>query len=65
METNSFGQPVVLVNVTQVYGNRTIYPVNKAALRFADIAGTKTLTTHTIALIKELGFIVEVRQREV
>ena len=48
------------VEITSVYGNEAIYPVNEAAKTFAAIAGTKTLTRKTIAQAKSLGFTVEI-----
>ena len=48
------------VEIKNVYGNATIYPVNAAAKTFAQIAGTKTLKRDTIALAKTLGYTVTV-----
>jgi hypothetical protein len=55
----------ITVKITQNYGVEAIYPVCEAALTFARLAGTKTLTRSTIALIKRLGYTVNVQQDEV
>jgi len=52
----------ITVKVRNNYGKRVIYPVCQSALCFADIAGTSTLTPPTIALIKQLGYEVQVAQ---
>lgn len=53
---------IAQIEVKEVYGNRTIYPVNEQARILARIAGTKTLTNSTVLLAKELGFHFEVVQ---
>ena len=50
----------VQVRVKSVYGEDKVYPANMAAITFAEIAGTKTLTAHTMQRIRALGFTVEV-----
>lgn len=52
----------IVVEIKNVYGNDTVYPICDAAKTFARIAGTRTLTLATIALIKELGYSIEVKQ---
>ena len=52
----------ITVKIRNNYGKRVIYPVCQSALCFADIAGTSTLTPPTIALIKQLGYEVQVAQ---
>lgn len=52
----------ITVEIKNVYGNTTIYPVCAKAKLFADIAGTKTLTFAAIHKIKFLGFEVIVQQ---
>lgn len=54
----------IIVKITQNYGTEAIYPVCEAAQTFARLAGTKTLTRATIALIKKLGYTVTVKQDE-
>lgn len=54
--------PSVKVEIKDVYGTRTVYPVCENARSFAAIAGTKTLTKETIRHIKDLGFAVVLAQ---
>jgi hypothetical protein len=51
-----------IVEIREVYGNKTVYPVNDVAQNLARLAGTKTLTTGTVALAKNMGFTFEVSQ---
>jgi hypothetical protein len=51
----------ITVEIKNVYGNETIYPVCDRAKTFAAIAGTKTLTRHALSLIKGLGYTVNVK----
>jgi hypothetical protein len=51
---------VLQVRIANNYGNEAIYPVSQNAITFAEIAGTKTLSRSTIALVKSLGYSVEV-----
>ena len=53
---------IAQIEVKEVYGNKTIYPINEQARLLARIAGTKTLTTATVILAKELGFHFEIIQ---
>ena len=48
-----------------VYGVLTIYPINDVAQRFAEIAGTKTLTPKTLKLAEQLGFTIQVQAEDV
>lgn len=50
----------IQVIITQQYGQEVIKPVCEQAQLFCEIAGTKTLTRRAIALIKRLGYRVEV-----
>jgi hypothetical protein len=52
----------ITVKVTNNYGSKAVYPVCRAGKMFAMIAGTVTLTDPTIALIKQLGYEVQVAQ---
>ena len=52
----------IQVEVKNVYGNQVVYPICPAAVWFARIAGTKTLTLDTLNCIKALGYTVEVKQ---
>ena len=50
------------VKITKNYGVEAIYPVYEASQTVAQIAVTKTLTRNTIALMKRLGYDVQVEQ---
>lgn len=52
----------IIVSIKNNYGNEVIYPVCPNAEKFASIAGTRTLTLHTIAMIKSLGFELVLQQ---
>lgn len=52
----------VQVQIKNVYGNETIYPVCDKAKVFASMVGQKTLTMRDINHIKQLGYTVEVVQ---
>ena len=46
------------VRIDKVYGQLRFYPVNDEAVIFAAISGHATLTPHTIAQAKLLGYEV-------
>ncbi len=50
----------IKVRIQNVYGVGTVYPVCDKAQMFADIARTKTLTMPVVALIKRLGYEIEI-----
>lgn len=52
----------ILVDVRNVYGNESIYPVCEKSKLFASLAGTKTLTKYAIEKIKALGYVVSIDQ---
>jgi len=56
--TDRQGKVTLLVKEREVYGNEVTYPVCETSIKFAKIAGTKTLTPQVIELIKEIGFAV-------
>lgn len=49
----------IKITVRDVYGVPTIYPACPDAVRFAEIAGTKTLTERTLRLVQALGYTIE------
>ena len=53
---------VALVRLATQYGQQVVIPLDEEALTFAEIAGTKTLTTATIKLMKKLGYMIQVEQ---
>ena len=52
------------VKIRNVYGNDRVYPVCNGAWEFANIAGTASLTQHTINCIKSLGYKVIVQPQQ-
>jgi len=54
----------LIVEKRSVYGETKIYPICETSKVFAEIAGTKTLTPHTIDCIKRLGLTMRLRQDE-
>ena len=50
----------IAVKVKNIYGNEVIYPACPQSALLAELAGTKTLTTQAIALIKKMGYEIEV-----
>jgi hypothetical protein len=63
--TDEPSDKVIVVMVKDIYGRRTVYPVCPQAKIFAQIAGAKTLTPQVVGLIKDLGYRVNIDQREV
>jgi len=49
----------ILIEVKSQYGNNVIYPACNNAETFAKLAGTKTLTQHTLELIEQLGYKID------
>ena len=54
----------ITVRITNVYGNQTVYPVCEKALLLARLAGFKTLPSHTIETIKQLGYSIVITHPE-
>jgi hypothetical protein len=54
----------IIVEIKQVYGNRSIYPVCAKSKILADLAGTKTFTSRALDSIKALGYSITVKQIE-
>lgn len=48
----------IKVHVRSVYGNDLVYPACPDAKRFAEIAGTKTLSHSVLCLIEALGYTI-------
>lgn len=51
----------LLVEIKNVYGNETIYPVCDDAHIFTQLTGKKTLSRTDISKIKTLGYEVQVK----
>lgn len=49
---------VVRLEEKDVYGIRKYYPLNDIAKKFCLIAKTKTMTTETIKVIRDMGYDV-------
>jgi hypothetical protein len=65
MTDTTLTQPSITVEIRDVYGKPTVYPVCGTAKTFADIAGTLTLTDMTLKRIKALGYHINVTQRKI
>jgi hypothetical protein len=52
------------VEIHDVYGKPTVYPVCETAKRFAALIGTKTLTNQALMHINALGYTMKIKQRE-
>ena len=52
---------LITVEIKSVFGNEKIYPVSIEAFTFAKLIGQKTFTDRDIAVIKELGYEVQVQ----
>jgi hypothetical protein len=48
----------IIIEIKSVYGEIKAYPVCDKAKAFAEIAGTRTLTAHTLGKVRELGYTV-------
>ena len=55
----------IQVYIDKHYGTERIYPANQEGELFAQLVGQRTLTRHNIEVIKDLGYEVQVVQREV
>jgi hypothetical protein len=53
----------ITVRIKNVYGNELIYPVCDKAVNLARLSGKKTFTAESIAIIKDLGYTVNVEQK--
>ena len=52
----------ITVKATQNYGRTAIYPVCDTAKSFAKLAGTTTLTSASIMIIKNMGYSIQIKQ---
>lgn len=51
----------ITVKLKDVYGVQKIYPACDTSEKFAALAGTKTLTREALAIIKSMGYAVQVQ----
>lgn len=54
----------ILVEIKNVYGQDKIYPLCEKAKIFAKMVGQQTLTNLDVKNIKELGYTVNVLQKQ-
>ena len=52
----------ITIKFKDVYGNRLVYPVCANARHFANIAGTKTLSTPVLKTIEAMGYDIQIEQ---
>jgi hypothetical protein len=50
----------ITVSVRSIYGNETIYPACKMSAFFCGLAGTKTITSEMLRMIRAQGYEIEV-----
>ena len=50
----------IKVFIKNNYGNDLVYPKCASAVMFAKLSGHKTLTPHTIKVLKENGYTINV-----
>jgi hypothetical protein len=53
----------IQIEIRNVYGVEKAYPADAAASCFAEIAGCKTLTRHTLTRVLGLGYSVTIVDR--
>lgn len=51
----------IQILIKDQYGVKVAHPVCDKAQLFAKLAGTKTLTAHSLALIEQLGYTINAR----
>lgn len=51
----------ITIEVKDVYGKPTVYPVCDTAKAFATIAGTKTLSHSVLQTIERMGYTIELK----
>ena len=51
----------IYITPRNVYGADKYYPACETAQLFANVAGAKTLTPHTLGLIKAAGYEIVIR----
>ena len=52
----------ITVRVDSNYGIRVVYPACHTSKLIAQLAGTRTLTDRALAVVKQLGYAIEVQQ---
>jgi hypothetical protein len=54
----------IIIEIKSVYGEEKFYPVCEVAKKFCELLGTKTLTDRAIKNILDLGYEVDVKQKQ-
>tara|TARA_B110000967_G_C18593685_1_gene415753 strand:+ start:49 stop:231 length:183 start_codon:yes stop_codon:yes gene_type:complete len=52
------------IKIKEVYGKKLYYPINKVAVTFAGIAGTKTLSDSVLKAAEGLGYNIIVEAND-
>lgn len=52
----------ITVRVDSNYGIRVVYPACHTSKLIAQLAGTRTLTDRALAVVKQLGYSINVQQ---
>jgi len=52
------------IRIKEVYGKKMFYPVDKVAVTFATIAGTKTLSESVLKAAEGLGYNIIVESND-
>jgi len=52
----------ITVRIDSNYGCRVIYPACHTSKLIAQLAGTRTLTDRALAVVKQLGYSINVQQ---
>jgi hypothetical protein len=59
-DTANAHRTICFVEIANQYGNLVVRPIGTVAHAFAEIAGQKTLTSHTLRQIKKLGYRITI-----
>jgi hypothetical protein len=52
------------IRIKEVYGKKMFYPIDKVAVTFATIAGTKTLSESVLKAAEDLGYNIIVEAND-
>lgn len=55
----------VTIEIKHIYGMKTIYPACEVSKRFAQLAGTKTLTPKSLMHINALGYTIAIKPQTI
>lgn len=55
----------ILIEIKNVYGNETIYPVCEIAITLAALTGKKTFNKNDIKLIRSLGYEINIKSQTI